>query len=127
MTKLLYGNPPLRRPNLVAIAATVVSRSGLAQAAVKLWKNDPGIRKEFPDAGALYDHMNEFCRLPAEEKGDGQMSGTATKQDGAEYGLELYRKWEASGRPGTFTAFLEAEKTREEDDRRERVKAGGAR
>ncbi len=53
---------------------------------------------------------------------------TGTK-DGSEYGMEMFQKWVAAGKPGKFADFIKAQDEREVKARREAAQAaaGGVR
>lgn len=122
-----------RRPGLMEISRDAVSRTPegqealIALKAIRDWKASEAIR-------AAHGSLSDYHDILAELHGAGKIKmkgedfvNTGTK-DGAELGLELYRKWQAAGRPGTFKDFIVAEEDRERKARLESIRtAGGAR
>jgi len=123
--------------NLLTISRDVLARTPegkealIAMRAVRDWKGSAAIRSAHGNLAAYHDVLLELHGAEAIKfRGEDFMSET-TKQDGAELGLALYKRWTEDPalreEHGSFKAFIEAERKGEEEERRERAKAGGGR
>lgn len=79
----------------------------LAMRAIRDWKASAAIRKAHGNLAAYHDVLTELHAAGAIKFKGEDFMGTATENDGAKYGLTMYAKWEAAGKPGTFKQFLE--------------------
>jgi len=121
MTKLISRIAP-KRSGLLELSRDVLARTAegkealIAMRAIRDWKASAAIRRAHGDLASYFDTLAELHAAgKLKLKGESFMSSDP-KQDGSEYGLALYRKWEAAGRPGTFKAFIESERTGEKPD-----------
>lgn len=121
--------PPKENP-LIPLSRDLVARTAggkdalIAMKAIKDWKSSEAIRRAHGSLSDYYDVLVELHEAGTLKlKGENFMN--TEKIDGAEYGLNMHEKWVKAGRPGTFTAFLEAERKRESEEGKERTKAAG--
>lgn len=121
---------PAKENPLIPLSRDLVARMPGGQAAlialkaVQDWKSSEAIRRAH---GSLSDYHDVLVEL--HEAGTLKLKGenfmNTEKIDGAEYGLAMHVKWIRAGRPGTFTAFLEAERKCEAEEGKQRTKAAG--
>lgn len=98
--------------NLLEFSRDIMARTPegkealIAMRAIRDWKASPAIRKAHGNLAAYHDVLVELHAAGAIKfKGEDFMN-TATKKDGADYGLEVHAKWIKAGRPGRFSDFL---------------------
>jgi hypothetical protein len=97
----------------------------IARQAIIQWKGSQALQNRYPSVADYFDVLSE---LAAAGKIQIREAFTMSERlDGQDLGMDLYRKWEAAGKPGTFTDFIKAEKEKEENERREAKASGGTR
>lgn len=122
------ASPPKENP-LLGISRNMVSRMPegreaiLARQAIAQWKGSRALQDRYPSVADYFDILSELAAAGKIQIKEAFM--TTEKIGGADYGLSMHAKWVEAGRPGTFTAFLEAERKREAEEGKEHTKAAG--
>ncbi len=125
----LVSTPKKENP-LIPLSRDLVARMPagkealLALKAVRDWKGSEAIQRAHGDLASYHAVLVELHEA-GQLKLKGENFMNTEKVDGQEYGLSMYEKWNKAGRPGTFTAFLDAERKRESEEGKERTKAAG--